>query len=400
MPSPAAFKPELPLNQFSRINMTRREFLEKIASLSAAVLAGVACAMPGPRNDRAGSGSGGAASNATAPSSSPSTPTARPAPTASPVTVQTATPQAMGVPAALVRDSDVTAMVAKAVRLAGGLAGLQPGATVFIKPNVNSDDPYPATTNPAVVGAVVELVKSYNPKRIVVADRSNGAYDTLHAMQKVGIYQAALAAGAEVLALEREPWTQVRPQGSVYWHTLQVPRLLMEADYVINMPVAHTHFLAGYSLALKNWVGMIALGDRDVLHTTSPSYNPSVKTSPPEDVVHHYGVRAAEANLVRPASFVVLDATRALVTGGPFTGQQARPGIVVACRDLVAADAAGLALLTYFGAWSAVSDVSVWQQPQIVRAIELGLGVRGANEMKLVGEGVRELEDITGIIQS
>lgn len=278
--------------------------------------------------------------------------------------------------------------------MAGGLSGLKPGSTVLIKPNVNSDDPYPSTTNPAVVRAVVEVVKRYNPGRIVVADRSNASYNTMRAMQRTGIYEQASAAGAEVLGLENEEWVTVKPQGASYWRMLKVPRLLLDADYVISVPVAHTHFLAGYSMALKNWVGMIHPSDRNLLHNEQPGYVPSNDSSPPDDVVHYYGVRIAEANLPRRASFVVIDATRALISGGPFGGEEVQPGTVIASRDVIAADAAGLALLTYLGAWDAVSKTPVWQQPQIAHAVELGLGVKSYREITLSGEGIDELETI------
>lgn len=288
----------------------------------------------------------------------------------------------------------MAAMVSRAVELAGGLAGLKPGATVLIKPNVNSDDPYPGTTNPAVVHAVVEVVKTYRPGRIIVADRSNPQYDTMRSMQKLGIYEEARAAGAEVQALDRQEWVSAKPKRLSSWQDLDVPRLLLEADYVISVPVAHTHFLAGFSMALKNWIGMIHPRNRDVMHSLPQAYRPSISFSPPEWVVRHFGPWVAEANLPRPADFVVMDATKALVSGGPATGEQVSPGLVLACRDLVAADAAGLALLKSLGAWAAVSDKPVWQQPQLVIAIEKGLGLRGPQDMELVGEGVVELEAI------
>lgn len=217
-------------------------------------------------------------------------------------------------------------------------------------------------------------------------------------MQRTGIYQEASAAGAEVISLDREEWVEIKPRGATYWASLQVPRLLLDAEYVISVPVCHTHFLAGYSLALKNWVGMIHPSDRSLLHDSQPGYSPSVTSSPPARVLQHYGVRVAEANLPRRADFVVLDATKAFITGGPFAGVEVQPDIVVACRDLIAADAAGLALLTYFGAWEAVSGIPVWQQPQLAQAVALGLGVGSSAEIDLLGEGVDDIAYIRSLM--
>jgi uncharacterized protein (DUF362 family) len=50
-----------------------------------------------------------------------------------------------------------------AVRTAAGattdFSWLSKGDTVFIKPALNSGNPYPATTNPIAIGAMVELLE-------------------------------------------------------------------------------------------------------------------------------------------------------------------------------------------------------------------------------------------------
>src|SRR5680860_1757930 len=64
-------------------------------------------------------------------------------------------------------ESSVSILVAKAVELAGGLGFIKEGSTVLIKPNINTGDPYPASTNPEVVYEVINLVKKQNPGRIL-----------------------------------------------------------------------------------------------------------------------------------------------------------------------------------------------------------------------------------------
>jgi uncharacterized protein (DUF362 family) len=62
--------------------------------------------------------------------------------------------------------------VRKAIALAGGLDFIDRGATVPVKPNVNSDDPPAATTSPAVLTAVITAPAVREPARIIVGDRS------------------------------------------------------------------------------------------------------------------------------------------------------------------------------------------------------------------------------------
>ncbi len=317
------------------------------------------------------------------------TATPRPKPTDTPThPAATATPTSLPQPpktkVALVRGEEVGQMVARAVELAGGFPGLPPGARVLVKPNVNSDDPYPGTTNPEVVRAVVEVVKGYGPGRIVVADRSNPSYATRAAMERVGIWQAAEEAGAEVMALDEEEWSRVNPSGADHWPDgFSIPRLFSEIDYLITLPVTKTHFIANYTMALKNTVGLIHPQDRRFLHS-SQGYD--------------FGARIAEINLARPADFVVMDGTRAFISGGPASGELREPHLILATSDLVAADVVGLAILKYLGAWERVSGPSAWEQPQVARAAELGLGVSHGEGIDLVAEGVAEAEEIKAFL--
>ena len=69
---------------------------------------------------------------------------------------------------------DVEAAVRRAVEAAGGLSAIQPGQTVFIKPNAVGTVPGSNgfVTSLAVLGAVVRIVKERDPGWIVVGDRS------------------------------------------------------------------------------------------------------------------------------------------------------------------------------------------------------------------------------------
>src|SRR5512147_1896727 len=96
--------------------------------------------------------------------------------------------------------------VRTAISLAGGLDFIGRGSTVLVKPNVNSDDPPPATTSPAVLSAVIAAVRERRPARIIVGDRSVYWGDTIEYMKKTGIYDAARLAGAEAADFEQAGW--------------------------------------------------------------------------------------------------------------------------------------------------------------------------------------------------
>src|SRR5665811_295630 len=76
-------------------------------------------------------------------------------------------------------EDKISVLVGKAIELAGGLGFIKKGSTVLIKPNINTGDPHPASTNPEIVYEIINLVKKQNPYRILVGDRSGYWLDTI-----------------------------------------------------------------------------------------------------------------------------------------------------------------------------------------------------------------------------
>jgi uncharacterized protein (DUF362 family) len=272
--------------------------------------------------------------------------------------------------------------VRKAIALAGGLDFIDRGATVLVKPNVNSDDPPPATTSPAVLAAVIAALAGRRPARIIVGDRSVYWGNTIEYMKTTGIYDAARLAGAEVVDLEQAGWTQARPKGAAGWgRAIKVSRLAREADYIVSVPAIKAHKIARFSIGLKNTLGMVSPADRlDKLHEHNHE-EPA------------FGNMVAEANLALRPDFVVTDGTSVMVRGGPFSGETFTPGLVIATRDVVANDVVGLAVMKALGTKAEIQETSPWDQPQIKRAVELGLGASSPADIELHIDGLPDMED-------
>ena len=90
----------------------------------------------------------------------------------------------------------------------------------------------------------------------------------------------------------------------------------------------------------------------------------------------------AEINVAYTPVLVVMDGVDALVSGGPARGKLVSPEVVVAGTGRVAIDAIGVAILRHFGTTPEVSKGPVFQQEQIARAVELGLGVDQAGKIE------------------
>jgi uncharacterized protein (DUF362 family) len=287
---------------------------------------------------------------------------------------------------ALVRADGVDLMVEKAFELSGGLSHVSPGKSFLIKPNVNSNDPFPATSNPETIRALIDYLKRFQPKRIIVADSSNAYYyPTLDSMRKVGILQTAEQAGAEVMGLEKYEFVRVKPGGASHWPKgFEISRIADEVDYIIGQAVIKTHAYAIYTMALKNTIGLIRNKDRPLMHeSASPTFWAMV----------------AELNLARPYDFILLDGQRAMVTGGPSSSEVKAPNLMLGSTDIVACDALGLAVLKYLGTTVRIEQRRVWEQPVLARAVELGLGASSADEIEIKAENVPEVEEIKQFLE-
>jgi uncharacterized protein (DUF362 family) len=335
--------------------MSRRGFLA--ASLGGAVMALVGCGSGGDSNPT--STSGGSTDGASGPGSQPLV--------------------------GLARDTDVGKALQNAVNLVGGLPDLT-GKTVLLKPNLNSNEGPPTSPNPELVRAAIQMAKSRGAGRVIVGDRSNPAYDTIQAMRAAGIYDVAIAEGATPMNFSGQATRRLTPAGAAHWPdgftTYAV--ILDDVNYIINIPCCKHHSGANYSMAMKAWMGIIEQGDRSTAH---------------QDIWN----RVPELHLGVKEDFVILDATKTLLTAGPgLGGRQASPGIVIATPDAVAADATGLCILKHYLAQIGQADAqidsyTVWTQPQMVRA--LGLKNGWISSRQKYSYGSRGIDEIGTMMQ-
>ncbi|MDW5549655.1 DUF362 domain-containing protein [Methanosarcina sp.] len=282
----------------------------------------------------------------------------------------------------LSRNKDTLESVKVAVELAGGL-GIKKGSTVLIRPNANTADPPPGSTNPEILKGAIREARKCSPEKIIVAEKSMTTLDTEMVLRKLGLWQAAESEGIdEILTFDHMKRCHLKPDGAYSWvDGFYVPEFLDSVDYVIALPVIKTHWTATFTMGLKSQISITADRDRRQLPHG-------------RNMDELFGNMIAESNLVYKPDFYISDATRCFVAGGPDLGTLREPGIVLASSDVVANDAVGLALLKTLGTVPKIQEHSVWVQPQIRRAIELGLGIRGREEVTLKNSGVEETEEI------
>ncbi len=271
---------------------------------------------------------------------------------------------------AIVHGTDAAAMLNAGLELLGGLNRLSlAGKRVLLKPNIVNDRPPPTTTSVPVVEAVIRAMKEAGAGEVLVADSSGIIrFPTSDNMTVTGMRAAAERAGAKVLALEDHPWVRLEPPQASSLRHYYLSQPVYEADIFINLPVIKTHRFAEYSCSLKNLVGV-----------THPRYRPSVRFLSGE-----WHERIAELNLGVHPHLTIADGTTIMVAGGPTSGTAARGDLLVLSGDRVALDVVAMAIIRSFKQWPKLEGGRVWDQRQVKRAIELGLGVSAPGEIELV----------------
>ena len=263
----------------------------------------------------------------------------------------------------------LSAAIRAAVAAAGGLAFVRPGDRVLLKPAVNSGNPYPATTDPEALLAVAELVQEAGG-RPFVADRTMFLRSTRAAFEKTGILGACAQAKIGCFPLDDDEVVAIRHPLAASWpdRTLSVYRAAVEADHIVNLCTPRTHRLGGFTMALKNNVGLVAGGKRARMHT-----GPGFKD------------RLAEISLaVRPA-LIVMDGRQGFADGGPDSGALVQPGFIAASTDPVAIDAVGIAHLRIAGTNETLAAGPIWSIPLLRHAVAIGAGVPSPQRIRLVG---------------
>lgn len=206
------------------------------------------------------------------------------------------------------------------------------GDVVVVKPNIGWDrmPEYAATTNPEVVSTVIKLCYEAGAKQVKVFDRT--VVDARRCYKQSGIVDAASAAGGIVSFVDDRKFREVKLPG-IALKSWPLYTEAMEADKVINIPIAKTHGLSTLTLGMKNWMGIMG-GSRGRIHQKMD------------------GCLVDVATFIKP-SLVVLDAVRILTANGPQGGSLSdvkQLNTVIAGTDQVAVDAYGATLFGLKGA--------------------------------------------------
>ncbi|KPJ54525.1 MAG: hypothetical protein AMJ37_00535 [Dehalococcoidia bacterium DG_18] len=254
-------------------------------------------------------------------------------------------------------EHDLVSSITRSMELIGGLEKvISPGDRVMVKPNFNSADPYPGSTDLDFLKAVVRLLVEAGAK-VIVGESAGGIWrPTNKVLEKAGVLRLLTEMGVEVTAFEdrSNDWVRVKIEGE-YLHEVTVPRSAYEVDRMVYLPCMKTHRLARFSLSLKLAVGFMHPGERRALHLRNLEH------------------KVAELSLVWQPDLIIMDGRRAFVSGGPENGELVEPGVIMTSGDLVAIDVEALKILASYKAKNRLMPNPL-DSPQIATALRHGLG--------------------------
>lgn len=245
---------------------------------------------------------------------------------------------------------------------------------VLIKPNFNTADRYPGSTHNDTLVGLVEEVWSMGAKSVAVGERSYPP--TKAVMEDMGIIPPLEKRDVRILNFDHlsdKDWIKFNPTDSHWKAGFRVARPILDAECLISTGCLKTHQYGGvFTMSLKLHVGVVP--------TTRHGYDymRELHSSP------HQRKMIAEINTPFKPDLVVLDGIEAFVDGGPMTGKRAKGNVFLISTDRIAVDAAALGVLKVLGSNEAIMGRKIFEQEQISRAVQLGLGASSPSEIDLV----------------
>ena len=229
---------------------------------------------------------------------------------------------------------DPVAATRKALQVMGGISRfIKKGQRVVLKPNMSFPKPpeMGCNTHPKVVATVAQACLEAGAQQVLVLD--NTLNNPELCLERSGIREACRSIkGVHVIAVrDKKFFREIKvPQGKIL-ERVEVIKEALDSPVLISLPVAKSHSATGVSLGLKGLMGLI--WDRESFHSK-------------------YNINQAIADLatvIKP-QLTLLDATRALVSGGPGgPGEVQKPDLVIAGTDPVAVDSYGVTVAPWYG---------------------------------------------------
>ncbi len=245
---------------------------------------------------------------------------------------------------------------------------------VLIKPNFNTADLCPGSTHNHTLVALVEGAWNMGAKSVSLGERSYPP--TREVMEQKDVLALMKNLDVRVIdfdQLDDKDWIEVKPKDSHWQDGFRVARPILETECLISTCCLKTHQYGGvFTMSLKLHVGVV------------PTYRHGYDYMSELHRSANQQKMIAEINTAFEPGLIVLDGIEAFVDGGPADGKRAKGNVFLAATDRVAIDAVGVAILKSLGSNDQIMTPKIFEQEQIARAVEIGLGASSASEIEVI----------------
>lgn len=230
------------------------------------------------------------------------------------------------------------------------------GDTVLLKPNFNTADPFPASTDPEFLKTAVEIVYQAGAKEVIIGESCTFALKTRQVMEKLGIYnlEKTLSPAPKIVVFDEGNYIKKKIPDGKYLKSASIPEILDTVDKIILLPCLKTHFLGQFTASLKLAVGFMKPIERLRMHA------------------RHLNEKIAELNLLIRPDLIIMDARKCFITKGPNEGTLAEPGLILASESRMAIDLEGIKIIQEFEG-NSLAGINPEDIKQIKRAREVGI---------------------------
>lgn len=263
-----------------------------------------------------------------------------------------------------VEDYKVKEAVKKAMNLANYKKYIKKGDITLVKPNICWDMVVPGSqTSPWVVEAVLEILVNRSAKIYLIEGDSN-THKAENGLKNTGIGKVIEKMGIGFINLTHAERERIKIDNPLFFKNgLDVPKIMLEADSFVTLPVMKTHGLATITGALKNQYGCLS--------NVRATYHLSL-----DDVI-------VDINKAMKPTFAVMDGTIGFEDNSPKLGRPKIMNLVLASSDPVAIDSTAAKIMGF--------------DPKNIGHLKLankhGLGEVDLKKIKMVGKKLDKIKD-------
>ena len=251
---------------------------------------------------------------------------------------------------------DLKSAIVDAVKQLGGITKfIKKGETVLLKPNFNTADEFPGSSDLEFLKVVIELMYQAEAGELILGESSTFMQNPENVMKKMGVYQLQQSfPKLKIVNFNQGKWLKKTIPNGKYLKTASIPEVLSQVDKIIFLPCLKTHFMAQFTGSIKLAVGIMKPIERLSMHA------------------RNLQEKIAELSTLVQPDLIIMDGRKCFISGGPGTGEVREPDLILAATDRVALDIEGIKIIQSFPG-NSLTGIIPEQLPQIKRAIEMNL---------------------------